>query len=205
MEGTVWVGSLVRIDRVKRWEGFFLMSLLCGVLVYSWGCGPGSALPGFHDRIHQGGIGIGASAKGQGSLVASYDFTQPVPLDLSASLGGFLLYSSTSPGFDLLRFDRADRGQFALPAGVLVRLQLVAADPGAQLKLESKTLRQAGDFANLGTTPSLHAHGEWQVAVPEDAVSDSYLLVFKLTTDRPEFSESPPYEIRLQVRSTPEG
>lgn len=194
-----WKSKRVRKHRFGKSVGLLGRALVVGGLGLLVGCGPGSAPPGFYDRVHRGDIVIGATEKGRGALLADYDFSRPVSLSLSASFGGVLLYSSTEPGFDLLPFDRPDRRQFALPSGVSVRLEIVAVDPGVQLKLESKTLREPGDFAELGTTPDLHAHGEWQVVVPEGGASGSFKLVFRLTSDRPEFSDSPPYEIRLEI------
>ncbi|MFN2427780.1 MAG: hypothetical protein ABR587_15190, partial [Candidatus Binatia bacterium] len=98
--------------------------------------------------------------------------------------GGIRLYSAEEPGFALLEASEPDESLFVLPDGVAIEIEVTAADPEASLFLEGETLQDAGDRAEFGTTPDLHAHGSWQLAIPGgEEPAESYTIVFRLHAD----------------------
>jgi hypothetical protein len=165
-------------------------------LVVAAGCGPSPA--NFPPDEHHD-ILLASTEAGGGPLAADFDFSEPVPVFLSATLGGLNLYSSTDPGFMLLDVDEPDEGFFAIEDDVTVSFEVTALDPGVQVKFEDETLDEVGDSVVLGTTPELHQHGEWQVVVPEGVTSGSFALSFRLTTDSPAYADSEPSTMILTL------
>lgn len=161
--------------------------LLLGLaLLGATGCGPSpSNFPEEHFDVL-----IAATEAGGGELAIDYDFTEPVPVFLSATLGGLDLYSAADPGFAPLEADEPDEGFYVVEDGVEVSLEITALDPGVRVKLGSVTLDQVGDSVVIGTTPELHTHGEWQVVVPEGTSAGEFSLSFRFVTDSPDYGPS---------------
>ncbi len=152
------------------------------------GCGPSpSNFPDEHFDVL-----IAATDEGGGDLAIDYDFTEPVPLFLSATVGGLDLYSAADPGFAPLEEDEPDEGFYVVEDGVDVSLEVTALDPGVRVKFGSVTLDEVGDSVVIGTTPELHTHGEWQVVVPEGTTAGAFSLSFRFVADSPDYGPSEP-------------
>jgi hypothetical protein len=154
------------------------------------GCGPGSTPDGFGDDAHHELDLLAASdADDGGRLAVEYDFDRPVETSLAATLGGVSLFTATDPGFNLLAEDEPEHGLFALAEGVTVTVEITAVEDGAAVKVGDATLDAPGEAAVLGTSPEIHLHPEWQLALPE-GVNETRSLSFKLTTGDPRYTES---------------
>jgi hypothetical protein len=163
-------------------------SLLAAALT---GCGgAGDPPPGWGDNLHSD-ITLASDEKGGGRLAIAFDFTKEIEVAFvqcfggsdAACTGGVRLYAAEDPGFTTLKNDDPDESLFVLPDDVEISLEITAADPEVSLFVSGKTLQDAADSAVLGTTPEMHAHGSWQLAIPaDDPVAESYAIAFKLTT-----------------------
>ena len=164
-------------------------TLLLGLVVLvAAGCGPSpSNFPDEHFDVL-----IAATSEDGGDLAADYDFSEPVPVFLSATLGGLDLYSAADPGFAPLEANEPDEGFYVVGDGVDVSLEITALDPGVRVKFGTVTLDEVGDSVVIGTTPELPTHGEWQVVVPEGTTSGEFSLSFRLVTDSPDYGPSEP-------------
>jgi hypothetical protein len=162
-------------------------------------CGPGPAPPGFGESEHAGDMIVGSTADGGGDLAVEYDFDEPVVVTLSTSIGSFILYTASEPGFDLLVRDEPEESFYVLSGGVDVRLEVVEIEPGVQIKIGDAVLDAVGESAELGTTPELHLHPEWQLVLPEDAAPGEYGVSFKLTTTSSVYGESAVHAVTIAV------
>ena len=126
---------------------------------------------------------IGSSEPGGGALVMDYDFSLPFEVFESTAIGGFTLWSGSDPGFVQLDFDEPGEGIYALPEGVTVSLEVTALEDGTQFQFAGATLNEVGESVPLGTTPYIHAHGEWQVILPDGVEDGEYTLSFRFVTD----------------------
>lgn len=149
---------------------------------------------------------IGSTSAGGGALRIRYDFSAPLRLVPAFRVGGVTLYTATDPGFDVPARDEPQDSFYSLVTGTQVRLQLVAADSGASIKIGGSTLDQPGESASLGTMPNIHVHPEWRLVLPDGTVG-RFLLSFKLTTSSRRYGESAVYEVVLQPHElqTPTG
>lgn len=178
---------------LRRFVASSLLLLLAAL--GAMGCGPSpSNFPEEHFDVL-----IAATAEGGGDLAADYDFAEPVPVFLSATLGGLELYSAADPGFAPLEADEPDEGFHVVADGVDVSLEITALDPGVRVKFGSVTLDEVGDSVVLGTTPELHTHGEWQVVVPEGTTTGEFSLAFRLISDSPDYGPSEPVTATLSL------
>jgi len=156
------------------------------------GCGGfGDPPPGWGDHLHTD-ITIAGSAPSGGELAIAFDFDEPIEVEFSQCFGGtgaeceggVLLYAAEDPGFALLVLDDADESLFVLPDGIEIELELMSADAEATLFVEGTTLSAPGDRVVLGTTPEVHLHGSWQLAIPASAEPQaSYAFTFRLLSD----------------------
>ena len=171
-------------------------SLLLGLVVLAGaGCGPSpSNFPDEHFDVL-----IAATDENGGDLAADYDFSEAVPVFLSATLGGLDLYSAADPGFAPLEENEPDEGFYVVEDGVDVSLEITALDPGVRVKFGTVTLDEVGDSVVIGTTPELHTHGEWQVVVPEGTTAGEFSLSFRFVTDSPDYGPSKPVTALLAL------
>jgi len=163
--------------------------LAAGIAAALTGCGgAGEPPPGFGDNLHVD-LTIGSSSASGGELAVGYNFGRTVELEFSQCFGGagsdcaggVLLFAAEDPGFAPLVLDSPGESLFALPDQVEVEIEVVTADPEASLFIEGSTLQQSGDTAVLGTSPDLHKHGSWQLAIPADEEpAESYSFSFRL-------------------------
>lgn len=159
------------------------------LVVLAAGCGGvGAPPPGWGDNEHSD-IEVASTAGDGGNLAVEFDFDEVVEVPFSQCFGGsgadcsggVRLYSTEEPGFGLLALSEPDESLYTLPDDVSIEIEVTAADPEASLFLEGDTLQEAGDRADLGTTPDLHAHGSWQLAIPADEEpAESYAIAFRL-------------------------
>ncbi|MBM4269717.1 MAG: hypothetical protein FJ144_24470 [Deltaproteobacteria bacterium] len=133
---------------------------------------------------------IASDEPGAGGLAIDYDFTTPIEVFESASIGGMTLWSGADPGLMQLFSDEPDEGFYVLDDDVTVSLEIVALDPAAKFKFGGVTLDEPGDSVVLGTTPRLHGHGEWQLVLPEDVHEGAYELSFRVTTESETYADS---------------
>lgn len=171
-------------------------TLLLGLVVLvAGGCGPSPA--NFPDEHFD--VLIAATDEGGGELAADYDFSEPVPVFLSATLGGLDLYSAADPGFAPLETNEPDEGFYVVEDGVDVSFEITAIDPGVRVKFGTVTLDEVGDSVVIGTTPELHTHGEWQVVVPEGTTAGEFSLSFRFVSDSPVYGASEPVTAVLSL------
>lgn len=171
------------------------------------GCGgAGDPPPGYGDNLH-GDLTLASTEEGGGSFAIAYDFDEPVETsfvqcfggEAPECTGGVRLYAAEDPGFVALGIDSVAEDLYALPDDTEVTLELVAADEGASLSIEGSTLAQPGDQASIGSTPDLHAHGSWQVAVPGGTEpAESYSLTIRVVAGG-DFEASPEYVVQLHA------
>ena len=138
---------------------------------------------------------LGSTAKASGALALSYEFTDPVVVSPSISLGGMTLYTSEFPGIEWLQQD--DPPFFALKVGTPFSMQIVSIDPGASVMVGGTTLNAAGKSAFVATTtnvPGDHFHPLWQLLLP-DGVTGTYAVSFKLTTTSKTYTASQVYSL----------
>jgi len=156
------------------------------------GCGgAGEPPPGVGDNLHVD-MTIGSSSPSGGELAVGFNFGRTVELEFSQCFGGagadcaggVLLFAAEDPGFATLVLDSPAESLFALPDGVEIEIEVTAADPETSLFIEGSNLDDVGDVAVLGTSPDLHKHGSWQLAIPADEEpADSYSFTFRLRSD----------------------
>jgi hypothetical protein len=170
------------------------------------GGGAGDPPPGWGDNLH-GDLTLASSEEGGGSFVIAYDFDEPVETtfvqcfggEAPDCAGGLSLFAAEDPGFVALAVDSAAEDLHALPDETEVTLELVAADEGASLSIEGETLQQPGDTVMLGSTPDLHAHGSWLLAIPGGTEpQESYSLTIRVVAGGG-FDASPDYVVQLHA------
>lgn len=169
-----------------------LLPLLAAFLTLA---GAGSA------RAH--GIGgsmlLGSTADGGGSLKLAYDFTSAQQVSFSLQIGPTALYSAIVPSFDSIAADDPGNGLFALNAGVQVKVELTAFEPGkTSMNVNGTTLDTVGESVVIGAGPDFHQHPTWQLLLTLPAGEyGSGSLSFKLTTTAGGYSASPVYTVVL--------
>ena len=107
---------------------------------------------------------VGSTAEGGGALRLVRSDNDVVTVESSVATGGFVLYTAADPSFEN---PEGDEGVFPLADGTQVTVHVVAIGETSGVKLRGQTLLAAGDSVVLGTMPSLHAHPEWQLTLPE--------------------------------------
>jgi hypothetical protein len=138
-------------------------SRLVVVVVAAVGWASGSA------RAHETGVAplvVGSTAAGGGALRLVRSDNDPVAVTASAASGGFVLYTAADPSFEN---PEGDDGVFPLLDGTQVTVEIAAIGDTVGVKLRGQSLLAAGDRVVLGTMPTLHAHPEWQLTLPEGA------------------------------------
>lgn len=166
------------------------------VLALVAGCGPS---PDDFPPDDHADVLVAATGEGAGNLAVDYHSDEPIAVFLSASLGGFDLYSASDPGFALLEEDEPGEGLFVVADDVEIALEITALDEGVRLKVGAVTLDEVGDAVVLGSTPDLHTHGEWQVVVPAGVTTGSHALSFRFTTSAPDYGPSEPVTVVLEL------
>jgi hypothetical protein len=170
-------------------------------------CGAGDAPDGFGQGDGHSDIEIGSSQADGGALVLHFgdedhvEVTPSVCLGGSGELcdGGIWVFQSEDPGFGPVEEDEVEEAIFALPAGVVVFVEIVAIDDGASLTIGNATLSSPGDDAVLGTSlEGLHVHGVWRAAVSGGAEPSQELRIsFRITTNDLGFEDSEELELVL--------
>jgi len=140
---------------------------------------------------HHSLIELGSTSDGGGQLTGKLDFDGTQELALADCVGGTgdeceggtRVYSDTNPGFSPIAEDDAEQPIFTLPDGVPVTLEIVAIDDALSLHVGAVTLDSPGQTLALGSTPEIHTHPEYQLAIPGGAdPSGVYQLTVRLTT-----------------------
>lgn len=141
-----------------------------------------------------------------GSLVLRYDLTKKVQTYLGVPSvctpeTASCLYTANDPGFRAEPEDDPSDDYYPLADGTKVILELFpaegqpsAVDEGLSIHINGRKLSESGDSASLGTTPSIHSHPSWQIAVDGGETGD-YRLSFRLRSDPPVYDASPVYTI----------
>lgn len=144
-------------------------------------------------------IELGSAADGAGQLTGKLDFdgTQELPLaDCVGGTGdecegGTRLFSDTNPGFLPIAEDDAEHPIFTLPDGVPVTLEIVAIADALSLRVGEATLDSPGQTLSLGSTPEIHTHPEYLLAIPGGGgPAGEYELTVRLTTNAAPFTTS---------------
>lgn len=146
-----------------------------------------------------GSMRVGSTADGGGALVASYDFTSAQPVSFSLQIGPTALYSAIVPSFDAIAVDDVTNGLYALNAGVQVKVELTAFEPGrTSMNVNGTTLDTVGESAVLGTGTAWHQHPTWQLLLTLPVGQHgSGSLSFKLTTTAGGYAASQVYTLVL--------
>lgn len=152
------------------------------------------ALPPLPVWAHGETLLVGASASGGTTLAAS--FTPPLVASVTASFsaGGLTLSTGQFPSFEWPTAT-SPAPPYPLPTGTQVRMQLVAIDAGASVKIGATTLDAPGESAALGgTVPGEHVHPEWQLTLPTGTLaSRAVQFVFTATG----YTGSPVYSVTI--------
>ena len=169
-----------------------LLPMLAALLTLA---GAGSA------RAH--GIGgaalLGSTADGGGALKLVYDFSSAQQVSFSLQIGPTALYTALVPSFDSIAADDPANGLFALNAGVTVRVELTAFEPGkTSMNVNGTTLDTVGESTVIGVGPNFHQHPTWQLllSLPVGEYG-SGSVSFKLTTTAAGYSASQVYTVVL--------
>lgn len=109
---------------------------------------------------------VGSTVDGGGALRLVRTDADPVAVTPSVTSGGFVLYTAADPSFEN---PAGDEGVFPLVDGTQVTIEVVEIGDTTGVKLRGQTLLAPGDAVVLGTMPSLHAHPEWQLTLPDGA------------------------------------
>lgn len=137
-----------------------------------------------------------------GALTLQYDFANArIPTFYAFCGMQTCLYGAADPGF-MNTGENPPAGSFVLAPNTTIRVEIVAVDPGAAMKINDATLDVAGESASLGTTPELHTHPSWQLRLPPGEQGD-YAISFKLTTNSTRYAESEVFSVVLTNLPTP--
>jgi hypothetical protein len=195
------------MNRVSNRRNFALTTFSALLLTTAAGCGPGDAPDGWGLDVHTDMV-IASTAAGGGALTIDFDFSEEIALgtpqciggDGDTCVGGILLYTSESPGFDALLEDEPDEGVYALVEGVDIRMVLTDRSPEASFFVDGVTLDTIGESVVLGESlDGLHVHGAFQVAVPGGTEQRDFFLAFELATDSPAYSGSQEFVLILHA------
>jgi hypothetical protein len=103
-------------------------------------------------------------------LVATYPF-ESTPIIRVTDTGFAGLHTAIEPGF-VPGEDDPSNGLFAIPLSTTVGLELLAVEPGLQIRIDGTTLDSPGETTVIGThddadrgNSDLHEHGEFQFLV----------------------------------------
>ncbi len=145
---------------------------------------------------------IWSTESGGGALAVSWSSAdRRIQTFRSICAAGECLYSVIDPGF-ILGEAPAPPDLYPLLDGTAVRVEIVAADATATLRINGVGLREPGDSAALGRSPEIHTHPAWQIRQPEGVVGD-HALSFLLRTDSPLYSDSGAFAVVLTNLATP--
>ncbi len=146
-------------------------------------------------------VRIYSDAPGGGALVAAdFDFSAPNPISESFCVGGTCLFATTDPGFRTPPMDRPGESLFALDAGTVVLLEIVAIHESASVKVGANVIDAPGESASLGTATGVHLHPEFQVVLPE-GTTGQFPVSFQVTGTG--YGESPVYDLVLSNEPAP--
>lgn len=142
---------------------------------------------------------VGSSEPGGGDIGVLYDFAAPVALSRSAVLGSFVLYTAIDPSFDGLVEAKPNAPLYPFPGEVSLVLEVIAVDPGAELRIGDVVLGAAGDQAVISVAPGSHLHPEWRVTAPEGTTPEPHRFTFRLSDPEGFFGATETYELSLVV------
>lgn len=111
-------------------------------------------------------------------------------------VGGTVVYTGTSPGFENLEGDDEQLPIYMLPDGVEVSMEIVAIDPDASVLVSGVLLDEVGETVVINTTPELHNHPTWQIVAPGGDVPADKQITFRLHAE----SFDPSDEITVTLR-----
>lgn len=158
------------------------------------------ASPGTRADAHDTEIAplvVGSTAEGGGALRLVRGDNDPVVVKATATAGPFVLYTAADPSFEN---PEAGDGVFPLTDGTQVTVHVVAIGDTSGVKLRGQTLLAAGDSVVLGTMPSLHAHPEWQLTLPEGETA-CQTIVLRVSAAGSPYADSD--ALALQVANDP--
>ncbi len=141
---------------------------------------------------------IGSSELDSGRLTTDFDFGIPVPVVFNTEVGGFSIYSGTTPGFVPLGPRQVSRAPYGFPDGTPIAMRITEIDPEVQIVFSNGLLARVGDEVVIGESP-FDTHPSWQLTVPSEAVPEPRFVSFVLTTSAPEYADSEPYTLTVIV------
>jgi len=137
---------------------------------------------------------IGSSAENGGQLLLSHDFSRPVVVTESVRADGLTRFTSTQPGFETVLTPRP--GLWPLRNATPVRMEIVRIEAPVSFKLGADVIDDPGQSVVIGSSPSLHMHGEWRLLLPDGEVG-AFTLTYRLTSTSPAYTASPEYTFHL--------
>jgi hypothetical protein len=186
------VRRTVRIFGALALGGAERMRVVACVVGFVLGQAAHPALIGAHDTP-VAPLVVGSTAEGGGALRLIRTANDPIEVTPSATAGGFVLYTAADPSFES---PEGGEGVFPLLDGTQVTVQLVAVGETSGVKLRGQSLLAAGDSVVLGTMPSLHAHPEWQLTLPEGE-SGCQTIRLRVTAAGSAYADSDEYVLQI--------
>lgn len=148
---------------------------------------------------------VGSTEIGEGQLIADFDFGTPVPVVFNTEVGGFSIYSGTTPGFVALGPRNVSSSPYGLADGTPVGIRITEIDPEVRIVFSGGLLAQVGDEVTIGDAP-FDIHPTWQLSFPPGEAPGPRFVSFVLTTPMPEHAPSEVYTVSIVVAeaATPE-
>jgi hypothetical protein len=137
---------------------------------------------------HTEGYEIRSTTDGGGALAATTELDN-VLLSLTFCSGGECLFENGETSVVAPAEDVPSVPLYALDEDTSVRMELLAADAGASVRIAGSTLNVPGESVVIGKAHSLHAHPTWQVQTDE-GVTGQWSIAFRFTTSSPAYSAS---------------
>lgn len=166
-------------------------TFFAGALAVSVGLGLGATAEAHDTEIAP--LVVGSSAEGGGALRLVRSDNDAVAVKASVTTGGFVLYTAADPSFEN---PEEDEGVFPLADGTQVTVHVVSIGETSGVKLRGQTLLAAGDSVVLGTMPSLHAHPEWQLTLPEGETA-CQTIALRVTAAGSPYADSDPFTLQI--------
>lgn len=94
--------------------------------------------------------------------------------------GGTVVYTGDSPGFNDVRTEDPNLPLYKFPDGVTVSIEITAVDENASVLVSETLLDTVGETAVVNTSPELHNHPTWQIALPAGEEVEDLEISFRL-------------------------
>lgn len=147
-------------------------------------------------HAHSGAFEVRSSAPDGGTLSIGPPPDGKFEMVQTVCSAGQCTYANNELAFLTPATDLPAQSLFALKAGTLIRIELVAADPGVSLQLGASRLDASGESAVMGRATTMHAHISSVATGPAGQLRDWNLTV-RLTTGARGYASSVPISLTL--------